>query len=260
MSRRLTQNTAVIAPFDIPDIETALKAATEQFRELDISTLDGYARARAAPADGVAPGSSAAKSAAAPPGVAEGYREGFERGMSEGRERGIADGLAAAQAAVQPQLLEQMRRLVSIATHLGEPQRGLERPVEEAVITLALEVARWVIGSEISRSRDYLVPLVREAIAKVPIDVGTPTIVLNPADIEIMRTLAPDLEGNGIQLTGDDSIEPGGCLVVADGAEGIAIKDRRWHPRAHKGVCEVDLTLASRWREAMLAMFEGEEA
>jgi flagellar assembly protein FliH len=137
--------------------------------------------------------------------------------------------------------------------------RSLERPVEEAVIALALEVARWVVGGEISRSRDYLLRLIRHAVAQVPIDVGTPAIVLNPADTEVIRALAPDLESNGIALIADETIEPGGARVIANGAEGIADKDRRWHPRALQGICEVDLTLASRWRDAMFGMFEGED-
>ena len=172
----------------------------------------------------------------------------------------LANAVPAAGLTLQQQFADQLRRFEDIVQRLGEPIRALERPVEEAVIALALEVARWVIGNEITMSRDHLVRLVRDAVGRVPIDVGPPTIMVHPADAELIRALAPDLEAKGLPLVGDETIEPGGCLIVADGAEGAAVKDRRWHPRAGQGICEVDLTLASRWRDAMLAMFEGEDA
>ncbi|MGH6989088.1 MAG: FliH/SctL family protein [Stellaceae bacterium] len=192
--------------------------------------------------------------------TAEAMRRGHRDGFATGHGEGFAQGFAEGQRQAEQHLADELRLVEAMTRRLAEPARTLERPVEEAIVSLALEVARWVIGTEVSRSPDYLVGLIRDAVAQVPIDVGTPSIVLNPIDIELVRGLAPDFEETGIALIGDESVEPGGCLVVADGAEGAAMKDRRWHPRGHQGVCEVDLTLASRWRNAMLAMFEGEEA
>jgi flagellar assembly protein FliH len=189
---------------------------------------------------------------------ATGYAEGWERGLSEGRERGYAEGIAAGTEAARAALSEQAQRLAAIINKLGAPISALEAPVEEAVAALALEVARCVIGSETSRSHAYLVPLVREALAKVPIEMGTPKIVLNPADRELIGGLAPDLEPTNAVLIGDDAIEPGDCLVVADG-QGAPIKDMRWRPRTGDGMSLVDLSLAERWRAVMRRLFEGED-
>jgi len=124
------------------------------------------------------------------------------------------------------------------------------------VAALALEVARCVIGDEVKRSHAFLVRLIREAIAKVPLAMGAPRVVVNPADLELIRNLAPEIEAGAATLVGDESIEAGGCLVVADG-EDSPTKDRRWNPRA-EGVSQVNLTLPSRWRAVMLALFDGE--
>jgi flagellar assembly protein FliH len=190
--------------------------------------------------------------------IANGYAEGLQRGLAEGREKGYAAGIDAGSKAADQSLAAQTHRLAAIITRLGAPISALERPVEEAVTALALEVARCVIGSETSRSREYLVRLIREAIAKVPIEMGAPRVVLNPADLELIRKLAPEIENGSASLVGDGAVEAGGCLVVADG-EGAPIKDMRWHPRAGEGMSQVDLSLASRWRSVMLALFEGEE-
>lgn len=188
----------------------------------------------------------------------KGYAEGWECGLSEGRERGYANGIAAGTEAARAELAAQAQRLAAIISKLGAPISALEAPVEEAVAALALEIARCVIGSETSQSHAYLVPLIRQAVAKVPIEMGAPKIILNPADRELIGALAPDLEQANAVLIGDDAIEPGDCLVVADG-QGAPFKDKRWRSRAGDGMSLVDLSLAERWRAVMRRLFEGED-
>ena len=88
----------------------------------------------------------------------------------------------------------QVQRLAALVAKLGGPLPALDRTVEEAVAALALEVARCVIGDEVARSHAFLVSLIREAIAKVPLEMGSPRVLLNPADLELVRNLAPEIE------------------------------------------------------------------
>jgi len=190
--------------------------------------------------------------------LAEAREEGSRRGFEEGREEGYAVGFAEGAKAGEAKMMEAVKRMAAIIGKLGMPIAELEQPVEEAVAALALEVARCVIGDEVKRSHGFLVRLVREAIAKVPLEMGAPRVRLNPADLDLVRKLAPDIEAGSAVLVGDDTIEPGGALVVADGEE-RQIKDRRWNPRNADGVSQVNLTLSSRWRAVMLTLFDGEE-
>lgn len=183
--------------------------------------------------------------------------EAAERGFAEGRERGYAAGLEAVKP-LEQRLLAQVERLSSILDRFDAPIAVLQRPVEEAVAALALEIARSVIGAEVSCSHAYLVRLIREAVARVPLEMGVPKILLNPTDLDLVRELAPDIESSRAALVADETVEPGGCLVVADGDDKPVV-DRRWHPRAGEGMSQVDLTLASRWRRVILSLFEGEE-
>ena len=185
------------------------------------------------------------------------YAEAAERGLAEGREKGYAAGLEAVKP-LEQRLLEQVERLNGILGRFDAPIAVLQRPVEEAVAALALEIARCVIGAEVSRSHAYLVRLIREAIARVPIEMGAPKILLNPADLDLVRELAPDIDVSRVALVAEESVEPGGCLVIADGDD-TPIVDRRWHPRAGEGMSQVDLTLASRWRGVILSLFDGED-
>ena len=242
-----------------------------QFPELEVSTKRVAPKPVAPPSpaaadevnDGVAEEQNSARddesqlSGLVEEQIRKGYADGWDRGLAEGREKGYAEGVAAGTEAAEAAHAAHAQRLAAIIDRLNAPLPELERTVEEAVAALALEVARCVIGSETSRSREYLVQLIREAVAKVPIEMGALRVVVNPLDLELIRALAPEIENRSVALVGDDAVEPGDCRVVADGQD-APIKDMRWRPRSAEGVSQVDLSLATRWRTVMLALFEGE--
>jgi flagellar assembly protein FliH len=247
MSRRLDMASVALLPWQVPDLDGGKPAAH--------SSPPPTAAASAKPPIAAPEPRPETASLAR---LAEGHATGLERGLAEGREKGYAAGLEQGQRVAQQRLAEQARRLDAAIKTLGQPIRALERPVEDAVVALGLEVARRVIGGEIARSRDYLVRLIREAMAKVPIDMGAPKIILHPDDEALVRAISPDIESGGVTLVGDDSIEAGGCLVVADIAGNAPLRDKRWHPRGRDGASQVDLTLAARWRSVMLTLFDSE--
>jgi flagellar assembly protein FliH len=194
---------------------------------------------------------------------ARGYAEGWEQGLSEGREKGYADASVAAEAALaaldvaRTALSEEARRLAVVADRLGAPIAALDAAVENAVVALALEIARCVIGSEVSRSRDYLVRLIREALAKVPIDLGAISIVLSPADHQLISRLAPEIADGSAAIVTDDAVAPGDCRIIADSLAASA-RDLRWRPRPAEAAAQVNLSLATRWRAVMRTLFEEE--
>jgi flagellar assembly protein FliH len=186
----------------------------------------------------------------------KGHAEGVQRGLVEGREQGYREGFAAGAQAAEQSLALEAQRLAAIVNRLSAPIPAVERTVEDAVLALALEIARCVIGSEISCSHESLVRLIRRAIAKVPIETGALEIVMNPADLDLVRALAPDIETGGTVLLGDATVEAGGCLIVGHSEA----KDMRWHSRGREGVSQIDLSLAARWRDVMLMLFGDEDA
>lgn len=190
--------------------------------------------------------------------IARGYAEGFARGLDEGADKGYADGFAKGVFAAKETLADEARRLASIAERVAAPMPAVERIIEDAVVALALELARAVIRGEIAQTRESLVRLIREALALAPIRADGLRIALNPADLALVHSLAPDIEAGGAALVGDDSIEIGGCLILID-EDDRPVKDRRWHRRsAAEGAAHIDLSLSARWRGAMLALFDGE--
>ena len=263
MSSRLNLAETSVLPFQFPPLKGG-DAATPNVAvpALDVASPDGIgapsaiAREENGPDDNVGDSENAAAAISAE--RAQARAEGLQRGLEEGRDQGYAAGFAEGRRVGEVSLAEEVSRLEAIIAELGRPLTALEQPVEEAMVALALEVARCVVGDEVRRSHEFLARLVREAIAKVPLEMGIPRVLLNPADLELMRKLVPEVEPASATLLADETIDPGGCLVIADG-EGQPIKDRRWNPRAAEGASQVDLTLSSRWRAVMLAMFDGED-
>jgi flagellar assembly protein FliH len=261
MSTRLDFAGASILPFPYPPLKDGAVATPETVASTSdpVASDDAAGAASPATANGAAPpvdGVDHAAEVAAE--LAKVRAEGLQRGFEEGREKGYAAGFAEGSAAGQAALVAAAERLAAIVARLGGSLTALEQPVEEAVAALALEVARRVIGGEVKRSREFLVRLIREAIAKVPLEMAAPHILLNPDDLDLVRRLVPEIGSGNATLVADESIEAGGCLVVAEG-EDRPIKDRRWNPRKANGASQVNLTLASRWREVMLTLFDGED-
>lgn len=247
MSTRLNLTGVSVRPFQFPSLN-------------DDDPLPAPIAVTAPPADDSALRAEAVEQAARAleAELARAREEGQQRGLEEGREHGYEAGFAEGAKAGEAKMMEAVRRMAEIIGKLGMPVAALEQPVEEAIVALSLEIARCVIGDSVKHSHDFLVRLVREAIAKVPLEMGAPRVLLNPVDLDLIQRLVPEVDDGHAVLVGDETIEPGGALIVADGEE-RQIKDRRWNPRTADGVSEVNLTLSSRWRAVMLTLFDGED-
>lgn len=186
--------------------------------------------------------------------AAEGHAAGLARGIEEGRVQGRSEGYDAGRRAAEADAAATVARIAKVFDGLGGEITKLDDAVEDAVVTLAIEIARRVIGAEVTRNREALAGLIRQVLAEIPIDTGVPRILLHPDDLAALRTHLPDIGNGKVELVADETIEAGGCRVLADGVDHATRPDRRWIERSN--LFEGDLTLAARWRAAMLALFD----
>lgn len=151
----------------------------------------------------------------------EGYNAGYEAGFTEGQQAG----LATAQATV-----EQMAGLLG---NLQTALRQMDQTVADAVLELALETARQVVRSSVRSQPELLLPVIREAIACLPLHHGTINLHVHPDDGRFLREhLGDQLAANAWHVIDDPEIEAGGCHLKA-------------------GASEVDATLATRWQRVL---------
>ena len=155
-------------------------------------------------------------------------RRAFERGREQGS-------LETARAAQQVRA-DHMERIGRVIADLQVALDELASRGADALLDLALEVARQVLRRELALRRDTALPVVREAIALIADHTAHPRVHLSPQDYELVSAeLEADASHRGCRFMADPSVPPGGCRI-----------DTR--------ESEIDATLETRWRRVISAL------
>jgi flagellar assembly protein FliH len=156
------------------------------------------------------------------------YCRGFGDGECKGREMGEQAGRASAMQKLDS-LLTGGHKLID---ELGELHRKTCREVESDLVQLALAVARKIVGHEVSIGPEAVSRIIRQALDRVE-HAGRISIKLNPADLELLAEIKPQLlsglpEAGRAAFEADAGIARGGCLIETDGGEVDARIERQF--------------------------------
>jgi flagellar assembly protein FliH len=161
-------------------------------------------------------------------GEAEGRAAGLAEGRKVGHTEGLATGLAAASVHAE--------RLRALAQSLPDALRRAEEELSQAVLALALDVARQVVHRTLKAEPEWVLPVVRDLINTEPALRGEPRLLLNPDDVALVKnSLGNEIEAAGWQVRADDTIARGGC-------------------RVQSATGELDGTLGTRWKRVTSAL------
>lgn len=139
------------------------------------------------------------------------HEEGFAHGREEGQQTGYAEGLAAGRVASKTELAAQLSHLQQVMAALLEPTQNQAAAIEQALSQLACDIAHAVLRREPALAALELLPLVRSAVRELPVGSRNITVLLNPAELELMRACS---EWPATwQMQADSRIEAGGCRV-----------------------------------------------
>jgi flagellar assembly protein FliH len=153
------------------------------------------------------------------------WSERERRAFERGREQGALEATRAAQQ-VQAGHIERIGQVIgNLQAGLGE----LAAHGADALLDLALEVARQVLRRELSLQRDAALPAVREAISLIADHAAHPRVHLNPQDFALISAeLEADAAYRGCRFIADVSVQPGGCRIETPQGEIDATVDTRW--------------------------------
>jgi flagellar assembly protein FliH len=141
---------------------------------------------------------------------------------AQGHAAGRAEGLAGAATDVA--------RLAALLHALGSTVRDHDQRLADGVLDLALAFARQLAGEALSVRRELLMPIIAAALAQLPEATQRVRLHLDPADVELVRTLMDAHPGLELcQLVADTTVTPGGFRLDTE-------------------QCEVDGTLPTRWK------------
>lgn len=150
----------------------------------------------------------------------------FEQARAEGIEAGHAEGLAAARA--------EAARLASLVSAMEDALGNMDDVVAEELVTLAIAVARQMVGQALIDSPAIIVDTVKKVLQQM--SHNEIHIHLHPEDATLVREhMASSLEQGRHRISEDSTIVRGGC-------------------RAEASSSEIDATLATRWRRILEGM------
>ena len=165
---------------------------------------------------------------------------------AEGRAAGARGGHAAAQAETASLAQPAIKALQEAWNQLGAPLRGREQDVAALVMDLAFEMARHIVGVEVTTNVESLrllvTQLLREAAAERTAKQRI-VVRLNPADHAVLETLLTLEDG---RLVADPTVSRGGAMVELIAPEGDPLERIEWDASLEARLASVRTALGLR--------------
>jgi len=135
-------------------------------------------------------------------------KEAYEKGFEQGQR----DGLALEEKKME----EIARQLEALFSGLNDLKPQIYSESEGELLKLNMSMVKTIIGEEVRTNNEIIINTIRSAM-KFLTDKRKIKIIINPDDMENVRRLLPDLskitKGGHFQITEDNSIERGGCIL-----------------------------------------------
>jgi len=139
-----------------------------------------------------------------------------------GRQEGVNEGLQSGLASGAEQVRAEVDRVRLIAEDAARSRLAILEASEGELVTLALEVARTILGQEIQQNPETVRLVVGRAMAQAK-GSGVMRLHVCPADEPLVRKHWPsgkaDAQGRTWDVVGDENVTAGGCLIEMPGGQ-----------------------------------------
>lgn len=142
----------------------------------------------------------------------EGYKNGFEEGMKQGEKKGAQLGEQKAYRETKKVLTEKLQTFERLADALFQPATDQNASLENTVLTMAAELAKHFIHTELSLNPTLMFPTVEQAVASLPAGVKNISVLVNPLDLPFVEEEFSNKKGLW-QFLGDAKMSRGSCKV-----------------------------------------------
>lgn len=162
--------------------------------------------------------------------------EARSNGHQAGYQAGYEEGLKAAEQTIREATEAQGKRFLALTENLQQALGEIDQAVADQLLDLATEIASRMVCGTLAVKPEILLPVIREAIATLPLHHGHITLRLSPEDVAAIRSHhGEQFAQSGIQIVEDGEISPGGCIVRA-------------------GTSDIDATIETRWKRVLDAI------
>jgi flagellar assembly protein FliH len=143
----------------------------------------------------------------------------------QAREEGLRAGLAEARAGNE--------RTAALLAGVPVAVARMEREIADAVVKLAVDLARQIVRESLIVKPELIVPVVSEAIAGIARSAEPGGIHVHPDDLPVLQERLGDALAHGNwKAFADERVQRGGCRVEFAGGQ-------------------VDASIATRWERVM---------
>jgi flagellar biosynthesis/type III secretory pathway protein FliH len=159
-----------------------------------------------------------------------GVEDGAERRIKQAYTAGYDAGYAACREAFDSASAAAVGEFKSMLEDVESQRRRLIEESEAAVLRVACDIARRIVGKSAEIREDVVLEVVRNALGHMK-EGSKMTIRVSPRDCDTLARCEADwLEGaraGGIRITEDARIKPGGCLIEGESGSVEAQIDRQ---------------------------------
>ncbi len=174
-------------------------------------------------------------------GMAKGVEEGRRQGLELGREEGVRQGLAEAKAQVD----QKLAALGGLMQSLLDPMAQRQEQIQEAMVNLAMTVARSVIYRELHSRQETLQALIQEAFSILPARASDVLIRHHQSDTELLREVLQSV-GLNADLRTDAQVSAGGLMVETRNQLIDFTLEKRFQKTVHTMLCKLSQPAARR--------------
>ena len=170
-------------------------------------------------------------------GYAAGHSQGLEAGFAEGRVAGLEEGREAGLVEGRNEGLEAVRqeaeKIQALTLACAQAIEKIEEETGEALLNLAVNIARQVLRNTLKAEPERILDVVREILQVDGSHQGILKLRVNPADLDLIdEYLQKDGTVTHWRLQADMSIDRGGCI-------------------AETALGNIDATLQTRWQRVV---------
>lgn len=138
----------------------------------------------------------------------KGYEDGFKQGVKAGKLEGKSQANKEATAALEPQV----KSLQDLAEFMCTPYQEISEEVFKNLAHIVIKMADKLVRNNIEQDEEWILEILKVAVAKFPNETETIKISLHPSDMELIKKYATDNSKNW-QLIADPSLELGCCSI-----------------------------------------------
>lgn len=153
------------------------------------------------------------------------HEDGEAIGFEAGSNAGYIDGLEKGRA----EAAEELAHLRTISATFAKALSDADEVIANDVLDLALHLARGMLRTALPIKPELVLPIVRDAIAYLPVVQQPAVLMLNPLDVDLVRgAMADEIDKGGWRVIEDATIERGGCKVDTASNQIDAQCEARW--------------------------------